>query len=322
MPPTTTTPRTQLRPAAFFDLDRTLVAGSSGAAVLVEMYHEGILAGGPCWRESSVAVRFRLWGIDDDKTDAVLARISGYVSGVHHSRLDAVTANALERIQPRVFPSIVARVREHQRAGEPVYLVTASTRNSLTRSPPPSISTALSAAARRSSTATTPAGRGPFVYGEGKVEAITALAAGEGLDLSASVAYSDSISDLPMLRAVGRPIAVNPDKELRRIAEAEGWEILAVDHLARRLRAASAATLGIAIAAAATASSGPARDARDRDCRHASTHRQRPADAGVATASTIRRSQARNPCQDAMLHDRSHRPQDPRCRRKAWPRWP
>ncbi|MBO9533338.1 MAG: HAD family hydrolase [Solirubrobacteraceae bacterium] len=245
--------RTQLRPAAFFDLDRTMVAGSSGAAILVEMYHEGILGRRALVRESSIAVRFRLWGIDDDTTDAVLARIAGYVTGVHHSRLDAVTANALERIQPRVFPSIVGRVRAHQQAGERVYLVTASSQEFAE-----AFAATLDLDGAIGSRSEIVDGRytgrpgGPFVYGEGKVTAITALAAAEGLDLSASVAYSDSISDLPMLRAVGRPVAVNPDKELRKIAEEEGWEILAVDHLAKRLRAAAAATAGVGVAALAT----------------------------------------------------------------------
>ena len=83
---------------------------------------------------------------------------------------------------------------------------------------------------RRSSTATTPAAPGgPFTYREGKAQAIRELAEREGIDLAASWAYSDSESDLPMLRAVGHPVAVNPDKTLARVAREEGWEILRFD---------------------------------------------------------------------------------------------
>jgi phosphoserine phosphatase len=82
---------------------------------------------------------------------------------------------------------------------------------------------------------------GPFTYREGKAQAIRELAAREGIDLAASWAYSDSESDLPMLRAVGHPVAVNPDSELARVARAEGWETLRFDRLGRRLRVAGAA---------------------------------------------------------------------------------
>ena len=84
---------------------------------------------------------------------------------------------------------------------------------------------------------------GPFTYREGKVTAIKDLADEEGFDLAQSYAYSDSESDLPMLRAVGHPVAVNPDAELERIARAEGWRVMRFDKLARRLKVASRAGL-------------------------------------------------------------------------------
>ena len=81
---------------------------------------------------------------------------------------------------------------------------------------------------------------GPFTYREGKVEAIQELAEREGFDLAESYAYSDSESDLPMLRAVGNPVAVNPDASLTRIARQEGWRIMRFDKLGRRLRVGGA----------------------------------------------------------------------------------
>jgi phosphoserine phosphatase len=84
---------------------------------------------------------------------------------------------------------------------------------------------------------------GPFTYREGKAQAIREVAAREGFDLSESWAYSDSESDLPMLRVVGHPVAVNPDAELARIAREEGWEIMRFDRLGRRLRLAAGAAV-------------------------------------------------------------------------------
>jgi phosphoserine phosphatase len=76
---------------------------------------------------------------------------------------------------------------------------------------------------------------GPFVYGAGKVEAMREFAASHRIELADSYAYSDSLSDLPMLRAVGNPVAVNPDPPLAQIARAEGWQVMRFERLGRRL---------------------------------------------------------------------------------------
>jgi phosphoserine phosphatase len=91
---------------------------------------------------------------------------------------------------------------------------------------------------------------GPFVYGEGKAVAIREMAERDGIDLSDSWAYSDSVSDLPMLRAVGHAVVVNPDANLTRIARDEGWDVMRFDKLARRLRLAAAAASLAAVAGA------------------------------------------------------------------------
>jgi phosphoserine phosphatase len=88
---------------------------------------------------------------------------------------------------------------------------------------------------------------GLFIYGADKARAVKRLADREGIDLSQSYAYSDSASDLPMLRAVGHPVAVNPDKELLAEARAEGWQVLRFDRLGRRLKTAIGVT-GAAVA--------------------------------------------------------------------------
>jgi phosphoserine phosphatase len=87
---------------------------------------------------------------------------------------------------------------------------------------------------------------GPFAYGDGKARRLREFAAERGIDLAQSWAYSDAASDLPMLEAVGHPVAVNPDAELAEAAKREGWEVLRFEKLGERLRVA------VAVAVAAT----------------------------------------------------------------------
>jgi phosphoserine phosphatase len=91
---------------------------------------------------------------------------------------------------------------------------------------------------------------GPFIYGEGKVEAMQEFAGAHGVDLAESYAYSDSASDLPMLRAVGNPVVVNPDEELARVAREEDWRVMRFEKLGRRLAvfAGTAAALVVGVA--------------------------------------------------------------------------
>ena len=93
----------------------------------------------------------------------------------------------------------------------------------------------------------------PFVYGEGKVKAMRDFAAQHDIDLPESWAYSDSASDLPMLRAVGNPVAVNPDAELARIAATQGWQVMRFERLGRRLAIAGATVAAAAVGGMGTA---------------------------------------------------------------------
>jgi phosphoserine phosphatase len=109
---------------------------------------------------------------------------------------------------------------------------------------------------------------GLFVYRSEKALAVQQLAAQEGIDLEKSYAYSDSESDLPMLSVVGHPVAVNPDRELARVARQNGWQILRFDRLGRRLKTAAA----LAGAAAAGGIGSAALAARGRDRRRHADH--------------------------------------------------
>jgi HAD superfamily hydrolase (TIGR01490 family) len=194
-------------------------------------------------------VQFRLRGATDEDSLALRNRIAASLAGTRVKELDRLGAAVLAGILPRVYPQVLSLAHEHQDAGRRAYIVTAAAQelaDILARvlSLDGAIGSDLSEVVDGVYT-----GRptGLFVYRAGKAQAIEALAGREGIDLAASYAYSDSESDLPMLRAVGHPVAVNPDGNLARIAREESWEVLRFDRLGRRLKTA------VALAAAATA---------------------------------------------------------------------
>jgi phosphoserine phosphatase len=136
---------------------------------------------------------------------------------------------------------MLARAYEHQDAGRPVYILTAASQEMADL-----LAHVLAFDGGLGSRSEIVDGHytgrpmGPFNYREGKVLSMREVAEREGIDLAVSYAYSDSESDLPMLRAVGHPVVVNPDSDLRRIAADEGWEVLRLDRLGRRLKVLAA----------------------------------------------------------------------------------
>lgn len=196
-------------------------------------------------------VLFRLRGSNDADTAALRDRIAQALAGVRVLDLQRLGPDVLAGILPRIYPEMLEVAYDHQDAGRRVYIVTAASQELAEV-----LATVLrfdGAIGTRYSTVVdgrfTGEPAGPFIYRTGKAEAIAGLAAEAGIDLRVSFAYSDSESDLPMLRAVGHPVAVNPDRELARIARAEAWEILRFDRLRRKI--ATGAAMGVAGAALA-----------------------------------------------------------------------
>ena len=225
------------RAAAFFDLDKTLMAGSSGMqfariAAKRKIVSRRQLAG---WVVEHM--RYRLRGTTDARTEEVLRVARELISGLSATTVDRMGPEVMAAILPRVYPQMLDEVYAHQDAGRATFIVSAaghdvveSLANVLGMDG--GIGTRYELDDEGSFT-----GRfdGPFVYGPGKVEAMQAFAAEHDIDLAASYAYSDSISDLPMLRAVGNPVVVNPDPPLLEIAREEGWQTLRFERLGRRL---------------------------------------------------------------------------------------
>jgi HAD superfamily hydrolase (TIGR01490 family) len=223
-------------------LDKTLMEGSSALHFGRAAYKAGQLSKRQMARDVAANVRFRLQGSTDAATDALRARVFESIAGRRVVDLARLTPDVLIGILARVYPQMLDVAWRHQDAGRPVYIVTAASQE---------IAELLAhvlvfdggIGARSEIRDGVYTGRpdGPFTYREGKAEAISQVAARDGIDLAESYAYSDSESDLPMLRAVGHPVAVNPDAELARVAREEGWEIMRFDRLGRRLRLAAGA---------------------------------------------------------------------------------
>ena len=245
------------RGAAFFDLDRTLVAGSSAFEFGRAAYRAGLLSRRQLASGALANLRFRLRGSTDAATDALRDRIAQAIQGMRVRDLQRLAPSVLAGILPRVYPRVLEAAYAHQDEGRRIYICTAASQE---------VADLLAhvlvfdgAVGSRSEVVDgTYTGRpaGPFTYREGKAEAIRELAEREGIDLSASYAYSDSESDLPMLRAVGHPVVVNPDRELLRVARAEGWEVMRFERLGRRLAVAGAAVVAAGVGGAGAAIAG------------------------------------------------------------------
>jgi HAD superfamily hydrolase (TIGR01490 family) len=241
--------------AAFFDLDKTLIQGSSAFQFGRAAYRAGLMGRRQLLADGIANVRFRLHGSTDEDSLALRDRISASLAGTRVVDLERLGADVLAGILPRLYPQMLNIAHEHQDAGRRAYIVTAASQelaDILARvlALDGAIGSNLSQVVDGVYTGTP---EGLFVYRAQKAQAIEELAEREGIDLSASYAYSDSESDLPMLRAVGHPVAVNPDAALARVAKAENWPVLHFDRLRRRLRTAAALGLTAAAGGAGTA---------------------------------------------------------------------
>ena len=219
-----------MRSAAFFDLDRTLVRGSATFPLAVAAFRAGYVPPRQLLHDAVSAMRFVRAGASDEVSAALRERILSAVAGHRAADVLALGDAFLPRLAATVLPESRALLAAHAEAGEDRVIVSAS---------PVEIVGALAdrlglegAVGTRSEIDAEGryTGRlaGPFCYREGKVDEIRRLAAERGYDLARSTAYSDSVSDLPFLEAVGSAVAVNPDSELRALAQERGWRVVEV----------------------------------------------------------------------------------------------
>jgi HAD superfamily hydrolase (TIGR01490 family) len=235
--------------AAFFDLDKTLIEGSSALHFGRAAYKNGMLSRRQLVRDVWANLKFRIQGSTDEGTDTLRQRILDAIAGQRVVDLQRLGPDVLAGILPLLYKEVLHEAYAHQDAGRPAYIVTAASQelaDVLAHVLVLEGGIGMRSEIRDGVYTGKPAG--PFTYREGKAEAIRQIAAEQGIDLSASYAYSDSESDLPMMRAVGHPVAVNPDAALERVARDEGWRIMRFVRLGPMLKIGSAA-LALALVA-------------------------------------------------------------------------
>jgi HAD superfamily hydrolase (TIGR01490 family) len=237
--------------AAFFDLDRTLMAGSSGLHWARAARGAGLLTRRRMARYGWENVKFRLQGSTDSATDRVRREVGEMIAGQRVVDLQRLAPKVLAGVLPRLYTQMLAVAHAHQDAGRRVYICTAASQEMADMlAHVLSFDGAVGARSEIVDGRYTGRSAGPFTYREGKAQALRELAAAQAIDLAASYAYSDSESDLPMLRAVGHPVAVNPDGTLSRIAREEGWDVLRFDRLGGRLKMIGGLTAATVLGAA------------------------------------------------------------------------
>ncbi|WP_225580163.1 HAD family hydrolase [Nocardioides donggukensis] len=215
------------RTAAFFDLDKTIIAKSSTLAFSRSFQAGGLISRRAVLRSAYAQFVYLVGGADHDQMEKMRQFMSQLCAGWDVATVNQIVAETLHHIvDPLVYDEAVNLIEEHHLAGREVIIV--STSGSEVVGPIGEMLGADRVIATRMQIVD---GRYTgeidyYAYAETKAEAIRELADRHGFDLARSYAYSDSVTDAPMLEAVGHPHAVNPDKELRRIAVANEWPVL------------------------------------------------------------------------------------------------
>jgi len=215
------------REAAFFDLDKTIIAKSSALAFSKPFQAGGLISRKALLRSVYSQFVYVLGGADHDQMEKMRQMMSELVTGWDVETVREIVAETLHNIvDPLVYDEAVQLIEKHQAEGRDVVIVSAS--GSEVVEPIGELLGADHVVATRMEVADGHyTGEFAFyAYAEGKAEAIREIAATHHYDLSRSYAYSDSMTDLPMLEEVGHPFAVNPDKELRRVAKERDWPVL------------------------------------------------------------------------------------------------
>ena len=220
--------RCSVSTAAFFDLDKTILATSSSFAFARPFHKEGLIGATDVIRSAYAQFMFRASGANHDQMENMRDYMSSLIKGWDVATVQRIVNETLDEIiDPVVYFEALELIESHRAAGHDVIIVSSSGTEIVF-----------------------------YAYGEGKADAIRTLAEERGYDLDLCFAYSDSVTDLPMLQLVGNPIAVNPDDELRAVAEGQGWRIhdfakpVALQQRAQRTQAVAAGA-GVALGAVA-----------------------------------------------------------------------
>jgi len=213
--------------AAFFDLDKTIIARSSTLAFSRPFYAGGLINRRVVLRSAYAQFVYLLGGADHEQMERMRQYLSAMCTGWDVQTVQSIIADTLHHIvTPMIHDEALELIDQHHAAGRDVVIVSSSGAEVVEP-----IGEMLGADKVIATRMVVADGKytgevADYAYGPHKATAIRALAEAEGYDLAASYGYSDSITDEPMLAAVGHPYAVNPDKALRRLAIARGWPVL------------------------------------------------------------------------------------------------
>ncbi|WP_328989140.1 HAD-IB family hydrolase [Kribbella sp. NBC_01245] len=215
------------RTAAFFDLDKTIIARSSTLAFSRPFYAGGLINRRTVLRSAYAQFVYLLGGADHDQMERMREYLSAMCTGWDVQVVRDIVAETLHGIvDPIVYDEAVTLIENHHKLGHDVVIVSSSGYEVVEP-----IGRMLGADRVIATRMIVADGKytgeiDHYVYGPHKAMAIVELAAAEGYDLTHCYAYSDSVTDEPMLAATGHPAAVNPDKGLRKIAVARDWPVL------------------------------------------------------------------------------------------------
>ena len=219
--------------AAFFDLDRTLISRSSSLALAKPFRARGLIRRRDLAKAGVAQLVFVRFGAGNSRVGQTADSAMAILRGLPVTLMREIAEEAWEPVlKPLVYREALDRASEHHERGERVYIVSAALQEVVEE-----ISARLGFDGAIASRAEVHDGAytGRLerrLYGDAKADALRELAGDEGIDLARSTAYSDSSSDVPFLEAVGHPVAVNPDRALRRIAVARSWPVQHFSHRA------------------------------------------------------------------------------------------
>ncbi|WP_370065544.1 HAD-IB family hydrolase [Mycobacterium sp. MAA66] len=246
-----------VRTAAFFDLDKTVIAKSSALAFSKPFFAQGLLNRRAVLKSTYAQFFFLMSGADHDQMDRMRSYLTNMCTGWDVEQVKTIVSETLhEIVDPLVFAEAANLIADHKLCGRDVVVVSASGEEIVAP-----IARELGATYSMATRMVVEDGKYTgevdfYCYGEGKVTAIRELAEREGYALEHCYAYSDSVTDLPMLQTVGHPSVVNPDRGLRKEAAARGWPVLTFTRpvsLRGRIQAPSGAAVATSLAVGASA---------------------------------------------------------------------
>ncbi len=213
--------------AAFFDLDKTVIATSSVIALGGPLYRDGLISKRTIVRLLYAQVVYHLVGADETKMDRMREGMLTLTKGWDQERVKQLVRETLDDVlTPIIYAEALELIEEHRRAGRKTVIISSSPVETVE----PigqylGVDDVIATRARIDANGRYTGDLEFYAYARQKADAIREMAVREHIDLASSYGYSDSITDLPMLELVGHPVAVNPDRELARLAREREWDV-------------------------------------------------------------------------------------------------